>query len=354
MLGIGTFSLNRRYNFSLQLSLPNRPEKVVVGQLLGNLEISLRATGGAIHRIQKHLIEGLPKTRLVPKEFFESCYVKLVKAGVAHKIYFSLPLKGGGQIHPVAAKKSEIENLQGQLKHVIINIQEKIDIIKKNCNIPQVDETPWNNAWASFNSELNYIIAISSINDEEKRECVLNNIEKRVTFSKEKRACWSRHKFTLAQAIVCITQTMYLIKEDIALGQKIQADIEIACDAFRHLVDEAQFAIYLFQLAQLAVGIPVTPFEQMPNNLTECLDWFNNIQILAQQMSTAEQEVNKRIIQSEEETAYLENLFIALKTNKLQLHCIRNINFSDLQQVLGNERSVGLIGGNNSHAFLDI
>ena len=83
-----------RYNFSMEKPTQSMDKKVLIEQSTEGLKLFIQECD-KIHQIKKHLIEGIPKIDLVPREFFESCIVQLISSTDGYSVKFFLPLRGG-------------------------------------------------------------------------------------------------------------------------------------------------------------------------------------------------------------------------------------------------------------------
>jgi GTPase SAR1 family protein len=85
------------HNFSIEKPTQYLDKRLLIEQSSEGLKVSVQdQKSGKIYQIERHMIDGLPKTDLIPKEFFDCFYARvstLVPEG--HKVCFSGRLRGG-------------------------------------------------------------------------------------------------------------------------------------------------------------------------------------------------------------------------------------------------------------------
>jgi hypothetical protein len=82
------------YNFSIEKPTQSLDKKLIIRQTNEGLTISVQKSN-KMYQIDKGAIQGLPKTELIPQEFFKACHASVVDQGTDSKIYFTPSLKGG-------------------------------------------------------------------------------------------------------------------------------------------------------------------------------------------------------------------------------------------------------------------
>jgi len=80
--------------FSMEKPTQTEGKRLYIKQSNAGLEIVV-GSGNNAHRVLPEMIQGLPKSELVPREFFNTCCARVATAGDEAKIYFTQPLMGG-------------------------------------------------------------------------------------------------------------------------------------------------------------------------------------------------------------------------------------------------------------------
>jgi len=130
-------------HFSMEKPTQSINKKLLIEQSSKGLNVSVQEANGKIHQVLKCFIEGLPKTDLVPKEFFESCWAKVVKTHFEYKVCFMPRLLGGGgdvskiALAPAAVVcyssfKPQLDSLKANIDHQSSNIDTNKNILEKS------------------------------------------------------------------------------------------------------------------------------------------------------------------------------------------------------------------------------
>ena len=301
-------------------------------------------TIGWTKKIQKHLIEGLPKIPIVPKEFFDSCYVLLARTGTKTKVYLRQRGKGGGGVESAQRKSNELHDLKNNLQSVIETVQGHVQHIEQEYasiryTSIHVYESCWDYEWCQFNLELK--TSLENGGDyNQKRDFVLQHLEKRILFSKRARVILSETKVALAKKAISIDQAMKKIKLLIAQGRDLQKSIQIRAHELKNVNDSVVFSVMCMQAIRASQGLPITHFGLLPMDLDECLVWFDQAEASIKEIESIDRMISMEIMKQDETTSNLDRLYISLKTNILHIHSMDCIDFNHLQLALSDRKSI--------------
>ncbi len=342
-----------QWNFFMEKPTQCMDKKLLIEGSEQNLKISVRNIDGKIYPVEKHMIEGLPKMPRVSEEFFNLCYAKLatVRSDVRskYKIYFNLGLKGGGvstsslnglsglnghnDLHEYTNISSSLESIRSNLKNIITKIKEdSLYIIEIYDSLPKINESQWSDLWEILNKELKEYL--ENPNLEVRKHDVIKNIEKRIEFSRNKRKRLTEFKIDYTRIIIHVNQEINLLENKIEYGLKLELDTERISERRSQLLRN----LGIIGLASMLIenNRSGRSFWDVPTNIFESLLWFKNAKLLIEEAKKIEPKINEKIIELDNETIYLEQLFNKMKLNKsdLLLQNIKKINMVELQKIL--------------------
>ena len=114
MSTISNIQSNSIYNFSIEKPTQSMQKKLLIEQSEHQgLKVSF-ADGAKVQPIERYMLNGLPKTSLVPQEFFDACHATLSEGG---RVNFVLGLKGGMQSNQDNDLNGLIDSLRANLEN---------------------------------------------------------------------------------------------------------------------------------------------------------------------------------------------------------------------------------------------
>ena len=144
------------------------------------------------------------------------------------------------------------------------------------------------------------------------------NLEARQKLNRQQRSILSSHQNVLAEININMNQLMKEIRKKIWEGKQLKKTFDGQITSFNELIESQTFAIRMVQITQAIFGMPVRLFGELPNDLSECLEWFNKTRSIVSNITLMEREVTKRIMECDKESIRSDRLYISLKTNQLQ------------------------------------
>ena len=200
--------------FFIEMPTQEAKKSLLIDHSEQGLKISVQQDRMA-YPVKKHLIEGLPKIDLIPREFFESCYARVSKLdSKEHKVYFSMRLRGGGNQGARMTRSTQQvgsflsgggrteQEIQDEVQQIFRHIQRVcLDCIQETRKLP--DPPKANTArWEELNSKLD--ISCSHKNKNE----IIFNIDERVSFLEIRKNELSKYSISLYKVLDVLAKTI--------------------------------------------------------------------------------------------------------------------------------------------------